>query len=171
MTRQEFEENVTTFWELLDWCGETGCYLYDEVVSEESYNSWINEDMDSRIRDGASWQDMLDWLNELPSGYDYYRYSEYSSEWCGLTDYDFDSIWNEALEWGDENNAWDEDEESEEQTEEEEEEGESIDLPDLDGFMLEASDTVLTFRRRTAEERAAQEALERAAAAAFTAAG
>ena len=168
MTRREFEENVTTWWELLDWCSEEDCYICNEIYEDGVYNDTINEDLQNRSQDD-DWRDIYSWLDSLPSGYNYYRYSEGYGEWIGLTDADFESVKDEALEWGDDHDAWEEDEEEDAEEAPAGPDPEPAEQPeelpmDLDGFMAEASDILLTFRRRTAEEKAAE---ARAADAAY----
>lgn len=119
MTRREFIEDVTTWCELIDFCNDEGCEEYVEnIYYEDSYDDAIDSQLADMVRD-RSWQDVLSWLQDLPSGYDYYIQDDY--EWREADDDDFDSIKNDVLEYMDDGDWWDEDEEEEEPVDEYEE--------------------------------------------------
>ena len=42
MTRQEFIDNVTNFWDLIDWCNEHDCGVCDCVYDDEKYNDYLD---------------------------------------------------------------------------------------------------------------------------------
>lgn len=127
MTRQEFVDDVTTWWELIDFCNDEGCDYCEDIVDEDAYNEYIDDSLYDKVRNGhEGWQDIYEWLEGFPTGYEFYdRYND-----CGV-DYDFDSYKNDVLNWGDECGIWEEDEEEEEEfdedLEEDEEELEEID--------------------------------------------
>lgn len=159
MTRQEFLDEITTIWELLDWCSDNNCYIYDEIQDQDGYDEWIGDLLSDRARDW-SWQDIESWLSDLPQGYEYYRYSEYDDSWTGIGDYDFADLRDEALEWGDDHDVWD-NAEGEEEEDDPEPEPEPEKTPvaafDMDGIMNDTHMLLLTYRRRSAEEKAAME--------------
>lgn len=108
MTRNEFLDNVNDWYELIEFCNDMGCSYCDDVYSEES----MNEDINECLADWAceyTWQELLSKLDDIPSGYDYYRCDDYG-DWEGLDDSDFDEYKDDILEWMDNNAYWDEDE-------------------------------------------------------------
>ena len=120
MTRQEFLDNVNTWYELIDWCNENGCYVCDEIYDEDSYNERIDDQIVEWARN-ETWQGLRDILNGLPEGYEYYREDDYG-DWYGMDEYgDLDGYLSEALDWGDDNGIWEDDEDDEEEYLEEEE--------------------------------------------------
>lgn len=118
MTRQEFIDDVNYWWELIAWCNDYDCSVCEDIRDQDEFDEYVDEDLYDRVRN-YGWKEVLDWLESVPSDYDYYNVYE----WEGVTDYDFDNYKDDALEWGDEHDIWDdpEDEEEEEEAAEEEE--------------------------------------------------
>lgn len=110
MTRQEFIDDVTSWDELIDFCNDNGCGYCDDVYSEYSRDEYIDDDLVDMARNADGWSDLLDSLNNIPTGYDFYRRDDYG-EWRGLGDYEFSDYKSDVLEWGDDAEIWDEDEE------------------------------------------------------------
>ena len=82
MTRNEFLDTVNDWYELIEFCNDVGCSYCDDVYSEESMNDDINE----RLTDWAqecTWQELYSRLDDIPSGYDYYRCNDYG-DWESL---------------------------------------------------------------------------------------
>ena len=101
MTRNEFLDTVNDWYELIEFCNDVGCSYCDDVYSEESMNDDINE----RLTDWAqecTWQELYSRLDDIPSGYDYYRCNDYGG-WESLDDSDFDDYKDDVLEWMDNN--------------------------------------------------------------------
>lgn len=109
MTRNEFLENVTSFYDLKDFCNDEDCNLLEDVYDEEGRDDFINDCLMDWARDD-SWQDLYNRLDSIPTGYDWYRYDDYG-DWCSLDDEDFEEYKNDVLEWADNNGVWDDDEE------------------------------------------------------------
>lgn len=112
MTRQQFIEGINDWWELIDFCNDEGCNFCDDVYSEESRDDYINEHLVDMARDAGSWPELLDTLNDITTGYDYYRLNDYG-EWFILDDYEFNQYKDDVLEWCDDNSIWEDDEEEE----------------------------------------------------------
>lgn len=110
MTRQQFIDEVNDWWELIDFCNEYECSYCEDVYSEESRDDYINEDLVDMARNADSWSSLLDILNDITTGYDYYRRTDYD-DWEGLGDYEFNDYKNDVLEWADNNEIWEDDEE------------------------------------------------------------
>ena len=110
MTRQQFIDEVNDWWELIDFCNDEGCSYCDDVYSEESRDDYINEQLVDMARNADSWSELLDTLNDITTGYDYYRRDDYG-EWSGLGDYEFNEYKDDVLEWADDQEIWEDDEE------------------------------------------------------------
>lgn len=117
MTRAEFYENVTTWWDLKNFCSDEQCDICDDIYDEEGRDDYINDCLMDWARND-SWTELLSRLEDIPTGYDYYRYDDYG-EWEGLVDGDFDEIRDEVAEWMDDNGYWDDDEEEADDEDEE----------------------------------------------------
>jgi len=158
MTRQEFIDDVTTWWELIEWCNEQPvyCNVCEDVLDQEQYDEEVGE----VIRDwSGSWEDLSDYLRSLPTGWGHYSTAD--GDWEGLDDYDdFEDYKARALEWGDDHDVWD-NAENEEEGDDPEPEPEPEKTPvaafDMDGIMNDTYKLLLTYRRRSAEEKAAME--------------
>lgn len=110
MTRQQFINEVNYWWELIDFCNDNGCSYCDDVYSEESRDDYINEELVDLARNADSWSSLLDTLNDITIGYDYYRRTDYN-DWEGLSDYEFSDYKDDVLQWADDEGIWDDDEE------------------------------------------------------------
>lgn len=117
MTRAEFYENVTTWWDLKNFCSDEQCDICDDIYDEEGRDDYINDCLMDWARND-SWTELLSKLEDIPTGYDYYRYDDYG-DWVGLDDGDFDEIRDEVAEWMDDNGYWDDDEEEADDEDEE----------------------------------------------------
>lgn len=168
MTRAEFEDNVTNFYDLIEWCNDNNCYVCDNIYSPESYDDYINCQLVDWARNCGGWEELRDNLDDLPIGYEYYLIDEYDDCWRGLDDSDFDEFYRDALEWGDENEIWDDDDEGEapddddeeEYVEEEPEEDEPIVEMGVsfDNLFSSCSDTVQRISKDNADAKAKLEA-------------
>ena len=97
MTRNDFLNNVTEWWELLDFCSDEGCYICEDIIDSDQLDEYVEED----IRDtNYSWRDIRDSLSEIPTGYGYYRMNG-SFDYDGMDENDFDSYKDDVREWGD----------------------------------------------------------------------
>ena len=102
MTRREFEDEVTTWWELQDFCEEIRCNIMDGLIDGDSRSAYIDEELVDLARNNT-WTDLLSILQryEDESGYEYYLYDEYYGEYRGISDYDFDDYKQQVMEWAD----------------------------------------------------------------------
>ena len=81
MTREEFLDGIYNLGRLYDFCTDNDLYEYlEDLYTEESYNQYINEDLSDN---SDSWQDVRDWLYNLPDGYDFYYKNDWG-EWIGI---------------------------------------------------------------------------------------
>lgn len=111
MTRQEFIDDVVGWPDLISFCCDYGYDYIDDIYSEDARDDYINEHLVEMARNADDWSSLYDELSEIPTGYDYYRLTDYG-EWEGLGNHgDFDDFKNDVLEWADDEDIWEEDEE------------------------------------------------------------
>lgn len=125
MFRNYFLDDITDFDDLKDFCDEYNCPVLDDVFDEDDLDERVNADVSRRVDNGGSWWEIRDWLGYIPTGYDWYRLSDYD-DYAGLTDSDFEDFKLEVLDWGDEHEIWDEENLVPEEDDAEEEEEEYI---------------------------------------------
>lgn len=122
MTRLEFEEEVTTWYDLEDFCREIDCDIANHVMSQDDRDEWINDELVDLARN-STWREMYDTLAEYDrqDGYDYYLYDSYYGEMRGVDDADFDDYKERVMDYAERNGEFDPEEEEEEPEEPEEE--------------------------------------------------
>ena len=95
MTREQFEENVVDFDNLIEFCNSYGYASFvEDIYSEASYDDYIDEELSDMVRT-ERWWDVRDFLDNVESGFEWYFRDEWG-DWEGLTDDDIDS-WVEDL--------------------------------------------------------------------------
>lgn len=101
--------NIHNPGELIGFAYDVEFYWYDhcdwDVFDEDGYNEYVDNEVSEWTDD---WTSLRDYLDLLPSGYDWY----YRDEWgeiCGLAYDEADVIRQPLLEWCDENNIFDDD--------------------------------------------------------------
>lgn len=122
MTRTEFNNNITSFYELIDFCSDEGCDICSDIVCGDVIDEIVDENLEDFARN-TSWRAVRDVLNEVPDDDDYYRY-EGSLEFIYIDDC-FSDYKEEVYNWADRNDVFDEEDDEEEcdegRTEEEKE--------------------------------------------------
>lgn len=117
MTRQEFIDRVTDFYELVEFCNENGCDICEDLYDDDGLDECVEDDLRNAAGED-SWRNIRDWLGDIPTGYDWYCREGYF-DYRGV-DYDFDEYKENVLNWADDEDIWDdEDEEDEEDLDEE----------------------------------------------------
>ena len=111
MTRNEFIDNITEWYELKDFCSDFDCDVCEDIYDDDDYDDCVEEDIRDAIAD-YGWRDIRDFLGNLPGGYDYYRRNS-TLDYDGLGDDDFEEYKEDVLEWGDDFGVWEEEEEEE----------------------------------------------------------
>ncbi len=112
MTANEFLENVNEWWELKDFCSETGCDYCDDIVDKYT----LDEDVEYALSEyhcDYNWREIRDLLNDIPTGYDFYRCNG-SFDYVGLDGEDFESLKEDVYDWAFLNGYFDDEEEDEE---------------------------------------------------------
>lgn len=115
MTRQEFLDSIESFSDLINFCNENDGY---QAYTQNIYN---NEDYDMEIcrriseySNNDRWEEIRDWLDNLPCGCDYYEYDDDWCEWKGLEDEDLHERVHELAQELDEDGFFDDEVEEQE---------------------------------------------------------
>ena len=45
MTRNEFLDNINSWWELIEFCNDEDCDVCEEIVDEDQKNDGVNADL------------------------------------------------------------------------------------------------------------------------------
>ena len=128
MTRAEFLNNITVWEELKDFCRDWECEYCDDIFDEYDRDREINEDIDEYCGD-YGWDELRDFLNGIPTGYDYYRRNS-AFDWDGADDDMFESYKYDVCEWADNGGVWDDNSEEEDDLFEFEEDDSFTEDPD-----------------------------------------
>lgn len=108
MTRSEFINDITRWWELIDFCRDVGCEVCEDIVCADDLDRCIEDDVENSAHDGMSWEDIRDRLNDIETRYEYYLNDGYII-YNGLnSEEDFDEYKDEVLDWMDSYGDWDE---------------------------------------------------------------
>ena len=100
MTRDEFYNTIDSFSELKDFCVDNDLRTMEDVFSDDERDDYLYD----VIHDNNDyWADLRDWLNSIPTGYDWWVRDNWDA-WEGIDEDDFpswlDSVANEAEEEG-----------------------------------------------------------------------
>lgn len=155
MRRDEFIDNVTSWYELVDFCQEEGLSFCDELYGEDSFNEWIEDNLVSWAHD-YSWQDLMSMLEGYDSicGADYYIWDDYSGGYRRAEDSDFDEIKDNVIEFMDSDGRWDDDYEEEEEESEQDQDPDDIEPTPEEDFSFGEMFTAGVGCVRTINERA-----------------
>lgn len=128
MTRQEFIDKVNDFDQLMEFAGDVG-YDYENVYDSQQYDDRIYDDIHN---DDNCWQEVRDWIADLPDGYEFYTQDAWG-EWFGHDASDIDDLKQELLEWADDqSDVFDEEDDGSEEEEDAEMEDDQSDEFDPD---------------------------------------
>lgn len=109
MTRAEFLNDVTTWYELIDFCCNEDCDVCEDILDEDQRDDQIENDLREAVRNNR-WEEIRDWLYDIPTGYDYYR-CDGMFDYEGVDNRDFEDYKENVLDWMDDGGYWDEEEE------------------------------------------------------------
>ena len=99
MTREDFQRDVNSWYDLRTFCNEYGCSVCEDVYSQEEMDEEISSNLVQMARDASDWHELYSQLEDIPDGYYFYLKNEYD-EFSGADDYDFESHRSDAFEWG-----------------------------------------------------------------------
>lgn len=112
MTRQDFIDDITSWYELIDFCNDENCDVCSDIVDDDYKDEYVNDHLVDWARNNT-WRELLSILDDIPDGYDFYRIDGYG-EIEGLDNYsDFEEYKDNVLDWMDYMERWDDDEEEE----------------------------------------------------------
>lgn len=135
MTLQEFQEDITSWYDLVDFCSDNYLTEYvEDLVSHDDIDSYIDDDISEAVR-CMNWREIREYLEDINTSYPYFRRNG-MLDYDGLGDYDFDRLKESIIEDVDDD-FWDE-VEDEEAIEEEAPEFD-IDEVDTTGFVQDVN--------------------------------
>lgn len=106
MNREQFLNEVTWWTDLFYFCDDMGFEnLMEDVYDDEAKDTYLDEHITDIASSADSWQDLLDMLQNVPTGYDFYILNEYE-EFVGADDYDFNERKAYVLEYCDDSGIW-----------------------------------------------------------------
>lgn len=135
MTRREFEEDITTWDELIGFCDDNGLYSCEDIVGYDCVLDCIIEDARNGHLDYV-----IDRVSEIRDASAEYFYRDYNGDFESLDDYDdFERFKSEAAEEYEEYFDEEVDEENEEDSETEDEP--EFDYEEFEKFLAVVADT------------------------------
>jgi len=102
MTRTEFNEEITTWYELEEVASDNGYEDLGDICDDENIRDMI-QDRAQGIRGGDDWESFAYWVENIPKGYDCCAYFYDRDELEGLSDWAFDERKRKLCEWMEEN--------------------------------------------------------------------
>ena len=111
MTRQEFIDDVTDFYDLKNFCYTMDLNTCEDVFTQEELDDDVNHDLEDEVIN-TGWQDILDWLYHIPTGYDFCR-KDGRFDFVPLDDTDFEAYKDDVLAAVDDFGGWDDEPEEE----------------------------------------------------------
>ena len=113
MTRREFDEEINSFDDLLNFCNDNNIYELEDVIDSESLDEYIWEE----IRDfTGTWEDLRDRLYDIETGYSWYRRDGWL-EYVYLDEDDFYRYKSDVIERADDLGIWDDEDQAEDDDE------------------------------------------------------
>lgn len=106
MTRQQFIDNITEWWELREFCNDENLDDFDDIYSVDEMHDYIVD----WVRDYDNWHDMYNYLDQQPWGDDGCYYRKDWDDFTELDDDDFYELKDQVLATMDEYGEWDIDE-------------------------------------------------------------
>ncbi len=146
MTQSEWWNTINDFNDLISWCRDNEMFEdeVENIISDDSYDEYVNEDISNYY---YGWRDLRDALDDLPYGYDWYRVDG-MFDYVALDDSDFEDIKQDICDRLEDRGYFvaeeDEDESSQENTELGSEEDELSEPDDQDWEINELDNSVLS---------------------------
>lgn len=131
MTRDEFFEQIRDWGDLLEFDRENDFGFFSDIFPSEELGDRVQEVLGSAV-DELSWEELRDYLYDIPTGCDYYR-DRSDDEWFGFygVDDDLDTEMEEFAAWMDDNGYWDDPDEAEDNEEDEPAEDPAFEASDI----------------------------------------
>lgn len=110
MTRTDFIDDVTTPYDLIDFCVENDITDFiNDIVDDDEKDSRIDEYLRENAGGRDNWREVYDILDNVPTGYEYYRYNG-EDDIRIFESSDFEDLKDEVLQYCDTHDIFDEDE-------------------------------------------------------------
>ena len=95
MTRQEFIDDILDMSDLYNFCANTRGYdhVIEDIYAEDALDDFVNNE----VRNYTDWRDLYSFLNDIPTGYDWYRIDCYG-DITGIDDSEFEDIKSDLLD-------------------------------------------------------------------------
>lgn len=100
MTREWFEDNITDFDELIEFCDNNGCDVLEGLHHEDDFDSFVCDDIRDATRN-EYWNEIRSELNRIydERGGDYFFYNgRFDYVWVS-SDYNFEEYKTRVIEW------------------------------------------------------------------------
>lgn len=144
MTRDEFIENVQGWYDLRNFCCDENLDICEDVYSEDEKDDFYNDNLVEMARNAGSYSDLIETLNDIPNGYDWYIRDYDYDEFNEADDRDFREYKERVIDQMDDDEAWDEPEEDqsveEVSNEIEESEAEPLESKDFENFFIQCNE-------------------------------
>jgi hypothetical protein len=114
MTKQEFYDDITEWPELREIAQDADYHdSFEDIVDSE----YVGQEVKARAENTRDddWEAFASWVEDIPRGYEYYRYDDYDETYESLTETDFESEKNALAEWMERNGHFDAEEPAEEE--------------------------------------------------------
>lgn len=109
MTRQEFIDDILDMSDLYNFCANNRGYdhVIEDIYAEDALDDFVNNE----VINYTDWRDLYNFLDDIPTGYDWYRIDCYG-DITGIDDSEFEDIKSDLLDELD-SDEWFEEEEEE----------------------------------------------------------
>lgn len=109
MTRQEFIDDILDMSDLYNFCANNRGYdhVIEDIYAEDALDDFVNNE----VINYTDWRDLYNFLEDIPTGYDWYRIDCYG-DITGIDDSEFEDIKSDLLDELD-SDEWFEEEEEE----------------------------------------------------------
>ena len=89
MTRQEFIDDILDMSDLYNFCANTRGYdhVIEDIYAEDALDDFVNNE----VSNYTDWRDLYNFLDDIPTGYDWYRI-DYYGDITGIDDSEFEDI-------------------------------------------------------------------------------
>ena len=95
MTRQEFIDDILDMSDLYNFCANTRGYdhVIEDIYAEDALDDFVNNE----VSNYTDWRDLYNFLDDIPTGYDWYRI-DYYGDITGIDDSEFEDIKSDLLD-------------------------------------------------------------------------
>ena len=93
MTRQEFIDDILDMSDLYNFCANNRGYdhVIEDIYAEDALDDFVNNE----VINYTDWRDLYNFLDDIPTGYDWYRIDCYG-DITGIDDSEFEDIKSDA---------------------------------------------------------------------------